>query len=179
MNIGNLFALNGKIVTEALSVCCVQFAPVGAQTVQELDENTQTMLDYLDMAVSAFPGVDLVVFPEACFQGFAPVNFDEALMTEQSEQLARVRERCKKLSVWSVVDPLIRSSSGKCFENTAMVIDDRGEIVHRYVKMNPWIPFENAVPGKECTVCKGPKGSRLGIIICADGDYPEIWREAA
>ena len=42
---------------EALSVCCVQFAPVGAQTVRELDENTQTMLDYLDMAVSAFPGV--------------------------------------------------------------------------------------------------------------------------
>lgn len=179
MNIGNLFALNGKIETEVLSVCCVQFAPIGAQTVEELDENTQTMLDYLDLAVSAFPGVDLVVFPEACFQGFAPVNFDEALMTEQSEQLARVRERCKKLSVWSVVDPLIRSSSGKCFENTAMVIDDRGEIVHRYVKMNPWIPFENAVPGKECTVCKGPKGSRLGIIICADGDYPEIWREAA
>ena len=179
MNIGNLFALNGKIETEALSVCCVQFAPVGAQTVDELNENTETMLNYLDMAVGAFPGVDLVVFPEACFQGFAPVNFEEALMTKQSEQLLRIRERCKKLSVWCVVDPLIRSKTGKCFENTAMVINDRGEIVHRYVKMNPWIPFENAVPGKECTVCDGPKGSRLGIIICADGDYPEIWREAA
>ena len=126
MNIGNLFALNGKIETEVLSVCCVQFAPIGAQTVEELDENTQTMLDYLDLAVSAFPGVDLVVFPEACFQGFAPVNCEDALMTEESEQLARVRERCKKLSVWSVIDPLIRSKTGKCFENTAMVIDDRG-----------------------------------------------------
>ena len=62
MNIGNLFTLNGKIETEVLSVCCVQFAPIGAQTVEELDENTQTMLDYLDLAVSAFPGVDLVVF---------------------------------------------------------------------------------------------------------------------
>ena len=37
MNIGNLFALNGKIETEALSVCCVQFAPVGAHTVDELN----------------------------------------------------------------------------------------------------------------------------------------------
>lgn len=179
MNIGNLFALNGKIVTEALSVACVQFAPIGAQTVEELNENTQTILNYLDMAVSAFPGVDLVVFPEACFQGFAPVNYEEALMTEDSEQLKLVRSRCRDLAVWCVVCPLIRSESGRCFKNTAMLINDQGEIVHRYVKMNPWIPFENAVPGTECTVCNGPKGARIGIIICADGDYPEIWREAA
>lgn len=179
MNIGNLFALNGKITTEALSVVCVQFAPIGAQTVAELDENTETMLDYLDMSVSAFPGVDLVVFPEACFQGFAPVNFEEALLEEDSPQILRIRERCHALSVWSVINPLVRSESGKCFKNTSLVVNDRGEIVHRYVKMNPWIPFENAVPGTECPVCEGPKGSRLGIIICADGDYPEIWREAA
>lgn len=179
MNIGNLFALNGKIVTEALSVACVQFAPIGAQTVEELNENTRTILSYLDMAVSAFPGVDLVVFPEACFQGFAPVNYEEALMTEDSEQLELVRRRCRDLAVWCVVCPLIRSESGRCFKNMAVLINDRGEIVHRYVKMNPWIPFENAVPGTECTVCDGPKGSKIGIIICADGDYPEIWREAA
>lgn len=177
MNIGNLFALNGQITTEALSVVCVQYAPVGAQTVEELDENTATMLNYLDMSVSAFPGCDLVVFPEACFQGFAPVNFEDALMTPDSPQLKAVCDRCKTLSVWSVVDCLIKC--GKTFENTAYVINSDGEIVHRYVKMNPWIPFENAVPGTECTVCEGPKGSRLGIIICADGDYPEIWREAA
>lgn len=69
MNIGNLFALNGEIRTQALSVVCVQFAPIGAQTVEELNENTETVLNYLDMSVGAFPGADLVVFPEACFQG--------------------------------------------------------------------------------------------------------------
>ena len=179
MNTGNLFALNGKIVTEALSVCCVQFAPIGAQTMEEVNENTELVLDYLDTAVSAFPGVDLVVFPEACFQGFAPVNFEEAMLEEDSPQIRRVQERCRALSVWSVVNPLLRSESGKCYVNTAFVINDQGDIVHRYVKMNPWIPFENSVPGKECTVCDGPKGSRLGVIICADGDYPEIWRETA
>lgn len=177
MNIGNLFALNGEIRTQALSVVCVQFAPIGAQTVEELEENTSTVLNYLDMSVSAFPGADIIVFPEACFQGFAPVNFEDALMTEDSIQLKRVCEKCRMLSVWSVVNAMIRC--GKTFENTAFVINDKGEIVHRYVKMNPWIPFENSVPGKECNVCDGPKGSKLGVIICADGDYPEIWREAA
>lgn len=179
MNIGNIFALNGTISTQALSVACVQFAPVGAQTLGELNENTETILNYLDMSVSAFPGLDLVVFPEACFQGFAPVNYEEALMTMESEQLARVCRRCAELSVWCVVSPLIRSESGRSFKNTSLLINDRGQIVHSYVKMNPWIPFENAVPGTECGVCPGPKGSRIGLIICADGDYPEIWREAA
>ena len=177
MNIGNLFALNGEIRTQALSVVCVQFAPIGAQTVEELNENTETVLNYLDMSVGAFPGADLVVFPEACFQGFAPVNFEDAIMEEDGPQMRAVQERCRKLSVWTVVDALIRD--GKVYANTAYVINDEGEIVHKYVKMNPWIPFENSVPGKECTVCDGPKGSRLGVIICADGDYPEIWREAA
>lgn len=179
MNIGNLFALNGPITTEVLSVVCVQFAPVGAQTVAELDENTETMLNYLDMAVSAFPGADLVVFPEACFQGFAPVGFDDALLDEDSPQIRRLQDRCRALSVWSVINPLIRSNTGKCFKNMSFIINDRGEIVHRYTKMNPWIPFENAVPGTECTVCSGPKGAKIGVIICADGDYLEIWREAA
>ena len=179
MNIGNIFALNGTISTQALSVACVQFAPVGAQTLGELNENTETILSYLDMSVSAFPGLDLVVFPEACFQGFAPVNYEEALMTMESEQLARVCRRCAELSVWCVVSPMIRSESGRDFKNTSLLINDRGQIVHSYVKMNPWIPFENAVPGTECGVCSGPKGSRIGLIICADGDYPEIWREAA
>ena len=51
MNIGNLFALNGKIETETLSVVGVQFAPIGAQTVEELNENTEALLEYMDQAV--------------------------------------------------------------------------------------------------------------------------------
>ena len=179
MNIGNLFALNGKIITEALSVACVQFAPIGAQTKDELNKNVEQVLEYLNMAVSAFPGVDLVVFPEACFQGFPPADYQDAIMTDDSPQLQRVYERCRQLSVWGVFCVLLWAESRRCYVNTALVVNSHGEVVHRYVKMNPWIPFENSYPGTECTICDGPKGSKLGVIICADGDYPEIWREAA
>ncbi|MCI8492615.1 nitrilase-related carbon-nitrogen hydrolase [Anaerotruncus colihominis] len=179
MNIGNLFALNGKIETEALSVVGVQFAPIGAQTVGELKENVDTVLNYLDLAVSGFPGVDLVVFPEACFQGFAPVHFEDAIMSLESPHLQQICEKCRALSVWGVFNAMIWADSGRCYENTAIVVNSEGEIVHKYIKMNPWIPFENSRPGTECPVCNGPKGSRIGVIICADGDYPEIWREAA
>ena len=59
------------------------------------------------------------------------------------------------------------------------MINDEGEVVHQYCKMNPWIPTERHYPGWECPVTPGPKGSRIATIVCADGDYPEIWREAA
>lgn len=179
MNIGNLFAINGKIETEALSVVGVQYAPIGAQTLEELNQNTDTVVDYLDLSVSAFPGADLVVFPEACFQGFAPVNYEEAVMEMDSPQIERVRQRCRALSVWGVFNVLVWAKSHRCYENTAIIINDQGEIVHKYLKMNPWIPFENSRPGGECPVCNGPKGARIGVIICSDGDYPEMWREAA
>lgn len=179
MNIGNLFALNGKIETEALSVVGVQYAPIGAQTMAEVEENTNTLLAYIDQAVGAFPGVDIVVFPEACIQGFAPANFEEAILEENSSQLARIQNRCKDLSVWSVISLLVWADSRRCYENKTFVVNNRGEIIYSYVKMNPWIPFENSRPGTSCGVCEGPKGSKLAIVICADGDYPEIWREAA
>lgn len=179
MNIGNLFSLNGEIKTQTLSVVGVQYAPIGAQTIDEVNENLETLLSFLDSAVSGFPGVDLVVAPEACIQGFAPVNFEDAILTMESPQIQTICKRCKQLSIWGVFGLLTWADSRKCYENIAIVVDDNGEIVHRYVKMNPWIPFENSRPGTSCTVCPGPKGSRLGIIICADGDYPEIWREAA
>lgn len=179
MNIGNLFALNGKIETEALSVVGVQFAPIGAQTVEELNENTEALLEYMDQAVGAFPGLDLLVFPEACIQGFAPVNFEDAILDEDSPQMRSIQKRCADLSIWGVFSLLVWADSRRCYENKTYVVDDKGEIVHTYVKMNPWIPFENSRPGTECGVFDGPKGSRIAVIICADGDYPEIWREAA
>lgn len=178
MNIGNLFALNGKIETEALSVVGIQYAPIGAQSFDELEENTGTLLCYMDQAVSAFPGVDLLVFPEACIQGFAPVNFKDVILTMDSPHIERIRRHCQALTVWGVFSILVWTESRCCYENMALVIDNMGEIVHTYVKMNPWIPFENSRPGTECGVCAGPKGARLGILICSDGDYPEIWREA-
>jgi amidase/formamidase len=179
MNIGNLFSLNGKIETEALSVAGIQYAPIGAQSRHELEENVETLLRYMDTAVSAFPGVDLLVFPEACCQGFAPTDFEEGLMEDADPLIAVIRKRCKDLAVWGVFSFLIRTRGARCYENRASIVNDRGEIAYSYAKMNPWIPFENSRPGIECGICDGPKGSRLGIIICSDGDYPEMWREAA
>ncbi len=167
-----------EIGNGVLSAVLVQFAPKSAKTMEDVDYNTDRILEFMDRAVTGFPGIDMIVFPECCFQGMCPNLWIKVALKMDSEPIRRVQAKCRELGVWGVFDPWIKPENGGFIENTAIIINDEGEIVHRYVKMNPWLPWEPTAPGHSCGVCQGPKGSRLAVIICADSNYQEIWREA-
>ena len=57
--------------------------------------------------------------------------------------------------------------------NCAIMINDQGEVVHRYVKMNPWIPTERHYPGWNAR-SRPAQGIEDCDIVCADGDYPRF-----
>jgi formamidase len=64
--------------------------------------------------------------------------------------------------------------------NSGIIIDDRGELRLYYRKMHPWVPVEPWEPGDlGIPVCDGPNGSKLALIICHDGMFPEMAHEAA
>ncbi len=178
MNIGSTHAIEGKFEVEALSVVISQFAAVDAQNLEDVDQNTDRIIEDMERAAYAFPGYDLFVTQECCFQGFSRV-VEEAVIDLSGPQIGRICEKCRELGVWAVINPFLKMVDGKPVCNTVLMINDSGEIVHKYVKMNLWIPNETAYPGWNVPVTAGPKGSRIATIICADGDYPEIWREAA
>ena len=49
-----------------------------------------------------------------------------------------------------------------------------------YRKLHPWVPVEPWEPGDlGIPVCDGPNGSKLALIICHDGMFPEMARECA
>ncbi len=180
MNIGSTFALNGKIETEALSVVVGQFMSIDAVTMDDVNKNVDTIIEWMDRAAGGFPGFDLFVSPECALQGCAAGGqYIKVGLKLDSPQVKRLCDKCRELNVWGVFNPLLMPDDGKFITNTAIVVNNYGEIVHTYQKTNPWLPGEAFAPGNECGVIEGPKGSKIAVILCADGDYPETWREAA
>lgn len=179
-SIGNLSSnlINAVMGSGIFSPVLVQFGPKSAHTMEDVDYNTNRIIEYMERACTGFPGIDMIVFPECCFQGMAPNDWVKVALEWDSEPIRRVQAKCKELQIWGCFDPWIINRKRGGIENTCIIINDEGEIVHRYVKMNPWFPYEPTLPGREMPVCKGPKGARIATLICADAHYQEVWREA-
>ena len=132
MNIGSTHAITGKFETEALSVVCLQTAPISAQTMDDVQKNTDTICDFMDKAVGGFPGVDLIVTIECGLQGFGPdVLTDNVLLDWDSPQIKQLQNKCRELDVWGVFDPIFKDVDGHKNCNTAIIINNEGEIVHK------------------------------------------------
>ena len=129
MNIGSTHAITGKFETEALSVVCLQTAPISAQTMDDVQKNTDTICDFMDKAVGGFPGVDLIVTIECGLQGFGPdVLTDNVLLDWDSPQIKQLQNKCRELDVWGVFDPIFKDVDGHKNCNTAIIINNEGEM---------------------------------------------------
>jgi formamidase len=125
------------------------------------------------------PGMDLVVFPEYSLHGLS-MSTDPALMCRiDGPEVTSFRRACRDNGIWGCFSIMEANPAGNPY-NTGIILDDRGELRLYYRKLHPWVPVEPWEPGDlGIPVCDGPNGSRIALIICHDGMFPEMARECA
>ena len=127
----------------------------------------------------SMPTMDLVVFPEYALHGLS-MSTDPVLMCRRDgPEVAAFSDACRAHRIWGCFSIMERNDAGNPY-NSGLIIDDRGELKLYYRKLHPWVPVEPWEPGNlGIPVCDGPNGAKIALIICHDGMFPEMAREAA
>jgi formamidase len=123
--------------------------------------------------------MDLVVFPEYALHGLSMNTAPELMVTMDGPEVSMFKAACVEHRIWGCFSIMEANPHGNPY-NAGLIIDDQGQVQLYYRKLHPWVPVEPWEPGNMgVPVCDGPNGSKLGLIICHDGMFPEMAREAA
>jgi len=161
---------------------CVQIAVEPNQIQLNLDK----CCTWLEKAVKEYEA-ELIVFPESITTGFTPnmpiEEFYEMLQPIPGSHTKQIQKLAKELGVHVVLPLYERGKEKNVILNSSVLIDDEGEILANYRKTHPF-PTERlggggwTTPGNS-TVVVDTKLGKIGMIICYDGDFPELSRVLA
>jgi deaminated glutathione amidase len=131
-------------------------------------------------------GARIVHFSECCLSGYAgielesPTQIDWALLREETETIMAL---AGELGVWVALGSTHPLTGDHKPHNSLYVIDDQGALATRYDKLfctgrvqpEPAEDLAHYSPGSEF-VAFTVDGVRIGVLICHDFRYPELYR---
>lgn len=151
------------------------FAVAGLQLELSAQDNLHLVRGELERLKQRFPWVEMAVLAELSLFG-PQVSNAQPLPGRLEASLCQI---ARDLELW-LVPGSIHESDGARIYNTTPVINPQGEVVARYRKMFPFLPYEKGItPGSEFVVFDVPAVGRFGVSICYDMWFPETTRTLA
>ncbi|MDQ1738218.1 MAG: deaminated glutathione amidase [Pseudonocardiales bacterium] len=171
----------------AFVAAAVQVAPSSQPlTAATITANTAKAVDLVRQCCTATQA-ELVVLPESVTTGFTPGITPELLWDLVSEVPGSIVQPyldvAAELGIHLVLGSYERGPERGVVYNAAVVIGPSGRLLGRYRKTHPF-GHERAdrggwvTPGEDTLVVDTELG-KIGVIICFDGDYPELSRITA
>jgi predicted amidohydrolase len=130
-------------------------------------------------------GSELVVLPELWPCAHDPANPEsvpdevrrhaEPLDGPRTSALARIASEHR---IWLAAGTVPERADGAIF-NTGLLFSPDGELRAVYRKTHLYRPMHEDLafqPGDHLTVCDTPLLGRVGLLVCFDGDFPEVAR---
>ncbi|MGB9839907.1 carbon-nitrogen hydrolase family protein [Thermovenabulum sp.] len=162
------------------TVCGVQIAPKP----NDIAYNVEKIKEWAKKA-KKLHNPELIVFPESATTGFTPnmpiYEFYNLLDPIPGKVTKEMEKLSKELDAYLVVPMYEKGEEPNVVYNSAVVIGPSEGIIGIYRKTHLF-PTERlsaggwSTPGKEAPVFELPF-CKLGVMICYDGDFPELARE--
>ncbi len=148
-------------------------------TPSDLARQADKIVSMVGKARRNMPTMDLVVFPEYALHGLSMDTNPQIMCGLDGPEVGAFRNACAAHDIWGCFSLMEFNPRGNPY-NSGIVISNRGELALYYRKLHPWVPVEPWEPGDlGIPVIEGPKGAKIALIICHDGMFPEMAREAA
>ena len=168
--------------TGGIVIAAVQSQLFRVDTPSDLEGATAHVCNLVRRTKREYPATDLVLFPEYCIHGLSMSTDRSIMCTMDGPEVSAFRKVCAEERVWSVFSIMEENSIAPDAMpwNVGVTINDGGDVVNYYRKLHPWVPVEPWYPGNQgVSVFIGPGGVKMSLIICHDGMFPEMAREAA
>ncbi|GAB3623261.1 carbon-nitrogen hydrolase family protein [Mariniluteicoccus endophyticus] len=168
----------------AFTAAAIQLNPhQGPLTAESIERNAQNAVAMVRDCVAA-TGAELVVLPESVTTGFTPGVPPEELWDLVTDVPGPIMDpytaAAAELGIYLCVGTYRRGPERGTIYNAAAMVGPAGEVIGVYDKTHPFFSEASSgggwvTPGNEVCVMDTDLG-RIGMIICFDGDYPELSR---
>ena len=151
----------------------------------DVAENVATAVSLIDEAAGELP--DLVLLPENALCLGTNAQMRAAALHLESDEITALREAARRARSAVILGGLKRLDDTGAVFNSALVIDRDGAIAGHYDKIHL---FNATVGGRtfdaasveragDCPVLADIAGARVGLSICYDVRFPELYRGLA